>query len=262
MWLVYILATNTVYSQNISTGCVSNSLGNSVVANTGFWSVLANPSSSVVSKNNSIGVDVENNFMINELSTYTLAGLYKLDEFGDVTGYIQHFGFTTYSINIASVGISKSINSSNFFSVHLNNKWENLKTDELSYTNYIPGFQLGYFSVITDDFHFGSTLIYSVNFNKNTKNETMFSVGFAYYPSKNVKFLLSVNRKDLNVISVNAGAEYSYDRLRIRGGYSSNPKNIFIGFGINFDSVYVDLAFGFHQNLGNSSGISTNYVFN
>lgn len=254
---LYLSFQYNSYAQiNFSKGARASSLANSTGASISFWSVLKNPASTVYLNNLSVGVDIRNDFMVKELSTSTIAVLKPINKQSNLGVYFQRFGYYRYNENKIAISYSKKLSESTSISVKMYDNTRSLNSDEQKYTNHLVGFNLGFFSKLSDNIHIGSYYIYQ---QKNSQLTTSLS----WFPISELNILAEISKKEHQPFSLRSGVEYDIlNRIYTRIGVSSHPLDVTLGVGVYFSSFNIDISVVHNEYLGSGTGLSSSYIFN
>ena len=261
---ILLLIIFPLFSQDFnSAGARSQSLANSTGASINFWNITKNPSAIAFLDDTSIGIDVENSFMIKELSTATLALLLPVNNYGNFAFYFQYFGYSTFNENKIAISYSRKLSSSTSASVQFNDNIQNINGEELQSTEHEIGFNIGLFTKLSDNIHLASYYNYQKNITAvDIDNIQELALALSWFPLSNLNVLMEISKRTNTDISLRGGIEYKIaKRVSARVGISSVPLNIAIGLGLMFNNLDVDISFANHQHLGGTSNISGNYIF-
>lgn len=262
--LILLFTLTPLFSQDFnSAGSRSQSLGNSTGASINFWNITNNPSASAFLENTSIGIDVENSFMIKELSTATLALHLPMKDYGNFGFYYKYFGYSTFNENKIGVSYSKKLSNSTSASIQFSDNIQKINGEEIQSTEHEIGFNIGLFTKLSDNLHLASYYNYQKNITAiNIDNVQELSLALSWFPISNLNLLMEISKRTNTDISLRGGIEYKIaKRISARVGISTIPLNVAIGLGIMFNNLDVDISFANHQHLGGTSNISGNYIF-
>ncbi|MDR2887387.1 MAG: hypothetical protein LBV26_05215 [Bacteroidales bacterium] len=221
----------------------------------GFWSSFHNPALLALSKSFVLGVNYNNRFNINELSTRTAA--VKIPAGKAVLGVLySSFGYADFRRNVA--GLSCGLNLS----------------EKLS-----AGVQVDYFSELVpgeyEDRHFiagGAGLVYGIT--KNTsigvhvlnpvpntlrKNDMPMTlrVGAGTKLNKSLFAGAEAEMSSGNRMALKMGLEYEIMRsFMLRSGFNTEFNSFGFGCGYMLRFMQLDLAFATHEKLGLTSSVS------
>lgn len=246
-----------------ATGARAISLGRAYVGVGGdFWSLYHNPAGIAGISQMQVGAFFEQRFFLQEL-TYGGAGF--VAPFAEQQAFglsISSFGFSSYRENLASLSYGIRVFEKVSFgaSVHFAN---------IAITDYGSGMALfanvGLRYEINEQLSLGVSA-YNVNrarLRTQTGEDyipTQLTAGIAYQPSEKVMIVADVQKDIDHPISFRGGIEYALlPSLKIRTGVSTEPLTYNIGFGLEYQRVQLDVAFGVHEQLGLSPFLSLAY---
>ena len=262
--LILVFSFSSLLSQNnSSSGARAQSLANSIGASIDFWNVTNNPSAIAFLDDTSIGINVQNNFMIKELSTATLALLLPVNDYGNFGFYLQHYGYSTFNENKLAISYSKKLSTSTSASIQFSDNIQSINGEEFKSTEHEIGFNIGFFTKLNDNIHIASYYNYQKNISDlDIKNYQELTLALSWFPVSNLNLLMEISKRTNTDISLRGGIEYKIaKRVSARIGVSSVPLNVAIGLGIMFKDLDIDISFANHQHLGTTSNISGNYIF-
>lgn len=262
--LILLITVNPLFSQDFnSSGARSQSLGNSTGASVNFWNITNNPSAIAFLDETSIGLDVENSFMIKELSTATLAIMLPVNNYGNFSFYYQYFGYSTFNENKIALSYSKKLSSSTSASIQFSDNIQKINGEEMQSTEHEIGFNIGLFTKLNDKINLASYYNYQKNITDiDIDNIQELSLALSWFPISDLNFLMEISKRTNADISLRGGIEYKIaKRISARVGISSVPLNIAVGLGIMFNDLDIDISFANNQYLGGTSNISGNYIF-
>jgi hypothetical protein len=140
--------------------------------------------------------------------------------------------------------------------------------------NFTSGYQnataitaeVGLFADLSDNFYLGAHVFNptqsSLSIESKEKLPARYKIGAAYKPAETLLMCADFIYDNINDISFCGGMEYSLlSQLRLRAGVSTNPELFTLGAGYNYKQLSVDVAYSYHNVLGNISSISISYKF-
>ena len=262
--LILFLCLGNLFSQNLNSyGARSQALGNATGASINFWNVTNNPSATAFLSDASVGIDVRNNFMIKELSSAMLALILPIKDRGNLGFYFQRFGYSTFNDNKIALAYSQKLSPSTSASVQLNDNIQNINGEEYKSTEHEVGFNIGLFTKLNNNIHLASYYDYQKNVtDTDIKDVQELSLALSWFPISTLNVLMEVSKRTNTNFSLRGGIEYKIlKKISARVGVSSEPFNVSIGLGMNFNNLNIDISFANHQYLGTTSDISGNYIF-
>ncbi|MDD5571796.1 MAG: hypothetical protein PHD97_11670 [Bacteroidales bacterium] len=259
-----ILLTNYSFSyNNHPIGARSASMGNTSLNFSDIFSSFNNQAGLSKLKNTSAGFSYENRFLLNNLSSKSVA--FALPTKSGVFGVdINYFGFELYNESKLGLAFGKSFGK-NFFA--------GIKFDYL-YTHIAENY--GNKGIITGEAglqaRVAKNLFLGVHvFNpfrvkladyNNERIPAIMSLGLLYKISEKVQLVVETE-KDIDYKPVfKTGLEYHIvKQIFVRTGISTNPMECCFGFGLEFKNFKIDFAAKSNPVLGYTPIISIIYNF-
>lgn len=254
-------------ADNLFSGARAAGLSNATIAIFDFWAITHNQAGITRISVPAAGIYTENRFLLKELSLVAAAVIYPTTQghfgfsfqyFGSSLygegkaglAYARHFGdklsagvklsymFTAIGEHygsagtaVAEAGIIYELTPGLFIGTHIFNPHKaRLKTRGYLYgTEYIPG---------------------------------IIRTGIAYHISETVLICLEAEKDLRHIPGFKAGVEYSItDRIAVRAGISNEPAMNAFGFGIQTETLQIDISASYHHILGYSPQSGLIYSF-
>jgi hypothetical protein len=260
LFLVFAIVANA-QSNTHATGARSAGMGNAGVATSDIWSTVNNQAALTLLENAEVSAFYKNNFGMSELSLSALSVAFpaKTVIFG---GSVAHFGFSEYGETKISITCAKRLWRMFSLSAQINYTSLNFMSAFQSATA-ISG-EVGLFADLTDNFYIGAHVSNptksSLSFDEKEYLPVRYKVGTAYKPIPSLLFCIDFIYDSDNNISFCGGFEYYIlSPLCIRAGASTNPELFTFGAGYCYKRINFDVAFNYHNVLGNISSISISY---
>ncbi|MDR0420262.1 MAG: hypothetical protein LBH30_02250 [Prevotellaceae bacterium] len=258
--LVFTITANAQNNVHAN-GARSAGMGNAGIAISDIWSTVNNQAALTSLKNTEIAAFYKNSFGMSELSLSALAVAVptKAGVFG---GSVAHFGFTEYNENKVSLAYAKRLWKMVSLSAQLNYNSFNF-TDAYQNATLITG-EIGLFVEPTDNFYTGvhvfNPVKSSLSLEEKNSIPVRYKAGVAYKPISSLLFCADFIYDNNNDISFCGGIEYYIvSQLCLRAGASSNPELFTLGAGYIYRQIAFDVAYSYHNVLGNISCISISY---
>jgi hypothetical protein len=248
-------------NENLPVGARSAALNHTSVNLQDIWSTHHNQAGLASLTNIGGGIYYESRFTMKELSLKGGAVALPL-KFGTFGLSVSSFGYSLYSES--KVGLAYAMKLSEFFRAGVQLNYHNTHFGE-GYGN-INSFtaEVGIQADITEHLSMGAH-VFNVSFTKMTdyNNEripTILRIGAQYQVGEKAIVAAEVDKNIYDKASFKAGIEYHVTEiLYLRGGVGTEPTLASFGFGLKFNHFVVDLASGYHANLGFSPQISLSY---
>ncbi|MDR2292269.1 MAG: hypothetical protein LBE11_02205 [Prevotellaceae bacterium] len=264
VFFVVFAITANAQNNTHATGARSAGMGNAGVATVDIWSTVNNQAALSLLPNIEISAFYKNNFGLSELSLSALSFAIptKTGVFGSS---VAHFGFSEYSetkISIAyakrlwqifSLGVQLNYNSLNFMAAYQN-------------ATAISG-EIGMLADLADNFYVGAHVFNptksSLSIETKERLPVRYKIGVMYNPVSSLLFCVDFIYDSNNAISFCGGMEYYLlSKLCLRAGASTKPELFTLGAGYRYKQINFDVAYNYHNVLGNISCISISYKFN
>ncbi|MBS1513115.1 MAG: hypothetical protein JST86_19925 [Bacteroidetes bacterium] len=199
----------------------------------------------------SLGVYGEQRYLLNGLNTYTATAA-MLTRLGNIGININYSGLKNFNEMQAGIAYARKLGSNVALGVQFN-----------YYTYRIPG----YYSAFTvnaeggilvklADQLYGGVHIYNPvpSALKNTEDEKLakrFSAGFGYDASDNFYAVIELLKEENKTVTVVAGFQYHFSkRFFMRAGLTTATSSPFFGAGLYWKRLRIDVAAGYHPQLG------------
>ena len=261
---LFVFAINVnAQTSTYASGARSAGMGNAGSAVADVWSTVNNQAALTLLNNAEIAAFYKNNFGISELSLSALSVVLpaKIGVFGSS---VAHFGFSEYSENKVSIAFAKQLWKNFSLSAQIN--YHNVSfTNGYKNANAVSG-EVGLLACVYDDFYIGAYVFNptqsAMSLESNEKLPTFYKAGIAYKPTPTLLFCSDLIYQNDKQISFCAGTEYYIiPQLCVRAGVSTNPELFTLGAGYRYKQMNFDVAYSYHNVLGNISCVSVSYIF-
>ncbi len=238
----------------------SSALGNASVTLADFWSALNNQAGLASIDQLSIGLYVENKFLLSSLS-YKAVGILIPVAPGTIGFTLTRYGDALF--NETSIGVSYGRKLSDQFSIGLQLfHYAVSQGRELGNAGKLS-FQGGFIYNVDEKLRMG-VQIFNPTLLKKEANlivlATIIRVGMDYQLNNNLLGIIEFSGNSESGNGLNAGFEYlSSENLAIRLGYSSQVQEITFGIGLHLKKLSFDFSSSIHSTLGYSPQISIIY---
>jgi hypothetical protein len=226
------------------------------------FSFTDNPASIVSLKQAAVGVVGERRGMMEETSYYSI--VFGLPLAGAGLGLqLNYFGFEDYNESQIGIAYGKSLGKFldlgaqfNYYSVHMS-----------GYGNaFAINFELGAMLHLSDDFQFGFHVYNPIGGKLGKqgleKLASVYSVGAGYEVSKQVFVSAEIIKEENKEVEVNMGLQYVFAKqFFARAGILATVGNPYAGVGLLWDRFRLDMAVGYHPQLGFTPGLLLMYHF-
>ena len=260
-----LLATSTLYAQNLptSTGARSFGLGNTSTTLSDPFSVFNNISGISEVKNKSVFIAYDNRFGILELQSVSSGYIHPVS-FGTFGISFFRFGDELFNQQVLGIGYADKIGI-----ISLGGKINYYQTN-------IEGFgskggiilEFGAQAQILPELSFG-TRLFNLNQAELVSNDrftevlpTVIEVGIAYQPIDDLKLNIQIDKDVDREVNFKAGIELNIiEEVVIRTGFNTQPMTSFFGVGFKKKTFVIDYSTRINSNLGLSHHASVSYEF-
>ncbi len=220
------------------------------------FSFTANQAALAQLKNTTAAVYGERRFLLNELNNYTAAiGLpTSSGNFGLKTNY---YGFTDYNETRLGLAYGRKLGTKMDIGVQFN--YHGIKISGYGNASAIS-FELGTIFHLTDQLHAGVHINNPVGgkFGKNNQEKlsSVYTVGLGYDASEKFFISTEIQKEEDQPVNVNAGMQYKFlPQLLARVGMSTATSSGWIGIGLTWKSLRLDVTSSYHPQLGITPGL-------
>lgn len=263
--LIFLISTTSFASGNIfPTGSRSAGMGRSSVAITDFWGAMNNQAGIALFDKPVVGIYYENRFLLNELSTKSIAGLFPT-KFGVISATYNHFGYSLYSNQKVGLGYAREFGEKIRIGLQLDYLQTKLGNNYGTKGNVT--FELGIQTDIFDKITIGAWAFNPIMVNlaeyDDEKLPAIFRLGFAWKISNNfIATIESEKSTDINPVMFRGGLEYAIkNKFFLRTGFSTQKEIFSFGFGLNLEHLIFDISAIMHESLGFSPQASLIFQF-
>ena len=243
----------------------STSIAQTSVANTQDWSSFSNPAMLGYIKNAEIGIQFENRFLIQELST-------KSFQFGYASNLVNaglsfsHFGYSLYHEMLIGLGFARDFSSKFSMGVQFNYYMAFFAASNSYRGTLLPQLGLSVRLSPTFSMGFNSFNPFQTNINAQYVEKripSVFSLGTEYFFSPELVWRTEIDKEVSSNYRFATGLEYQMlGNLSIKlGGYGSDYLIPCLGFGFNSGYLLMNLNCELHPLLGLNTMAAIKYRF-
>ena len=246
------------YSQNLRRPVSSayTGFGAYSINNADVFSFSANQASLAQLKSAGAGIFGERRFWLNELNNYAAAIALptKSGSFGFKAGYN---GFSGY--NESQVGLAYARKLGGKIDIGVQFNYNGVRIAGYGNANAVS-FELGTVLHLTDKLHAGVHINNPVGgkFGKDQQEKlsSVYTVGFGYEASEKFFVSTEIIKEENQLVNINAGLQYKFhSRVLARVGMLTATSTAWMGIGLSWKSIRVDVTAAYHPQLGVSPGI-------
>lgn len=257
--LFLFLALYTNAAENHPAGARARALSNAFVSISDTWNTFHNQAGLAGLKNYSAGFFYESRFMVEELSfaAGTVVIPVKAGTFG--FGFSQ-FGKGSFKEHKAGLAFSKRLTKKLDAAIQLDYFSQQFPENENA-TGFAT-FEAGVIYAAKENLFIGAHVFNPVKGGIKTaeglqKMPVIFRLGGHYQFPKMVLLILETEKNGKNPFVIKSGIEFiPAKNLSLRFGVSGKPVNYTAGVGFQAGKVHMDIAFGYHGNLGLTPSVS------
>ncbi|MBC8319684.1 MAG: hypothetical protein H8E34_03065 [Bacteroidetes bacterium] len=263
--LVFTCSLNSLASGDLyPIGSRSAGMGRTSVAITDFWGAMNNQAGIALFNKPAVGVYYENHFLLNELSTKSVAGIVPT-KFGVFGITYNHFGYRLYNNQKVGIVYARAFGNNLRIGLQLDYLQTALGNNYGKKGNVT--FELGIQTDITEKITIGvwvfnPTMVVLADYD-NEKLPAVYRLGFVWHISD--IFLATVEAEkstDINSVMFRGGLEYELNkRFFFRTGFSTRKEIFSFGFGMKFKHIVFNLSAIMHESLGFSPQTSLIFQF-
>ncbi len=244
-------------------GARSVAMGDASLANRDVWAGFNNPAALTGVKSISAGLFYENRFMVSELSYAALAVVCPIEKGVFALNY-SRFGYSVYNEN--RVGLAYAMPLARWLSMGIQFDYLNAMQPKAYGNSHVLSFDIGLLAEPVENFFFAAHIFNPANISLDGKIDrnisTAMRLGLAYQFGE--KTLASVETEsDINTYTTfKAGVEYHlFKQFVLMTGFNVKPIKASFGAAYECKNLRIDLAYSYHQQLGNSPHLGISYAF-
>lgn len=230
------------------------------MVNQDLWGVFNNQAAIAYQTGFSVGVSLENRYLVKEMNRISTAAAFQLGR-GGLLASIDHLGDAFYSEMKAGAGYALKLGSRIAAGMQIDYLRMSIGEGYGSYHAFT--FELGMMFLLNDKLFLGMHCFNPVHAGWTGTDEhipVFIRAGFGYKPEKSISIFAEIMKSTSTQAVIAAGCEYRYrEKFFMRAGVSSGPARITFGAGFKLKSLAIDIASGIHSYLGFSPCISISY---
>lgn len=262
--LLIIISGVVSYSQGVRQPVAARYIGLGAYSkdHVDAFSFTSNQAALAGLKNTAAGVYGEKRFMLSALNLYTAVVAMPTKQ-GNFAVQFDYFGFTNYNESQVGLAYARTLGSKLDIGIKFNYYGLNVPAYEKSSA---VNFEIGAIAHLSDKIHMGVHAYNPVGgkLSKTTdKLSSVYKFGIGYEASE--KFLVSTEivKQEDQPVNVDVGFQYTFmKQFFLRAGTSTETANSYIGAGVSWKNLRVDITGGYHQQLGFTPGLLLIINFN
>ncbi len=260
--LVWLLFTTMLFAQNLAFngGAAWNTSSGGIISSMdGIHSLYGNIAGLVDSEKKwGIDLGAERRFNLDELTTLSIGGYYKLDNAAFTMSMVR-FGYEDYSEQKVNLGYARKLFSG--FSMGGNFTYIQYRLNEFGNKNLFS-FDIGLKAEVSKTLAI-STFVNnpaSLKFNDNIDIPVRLATGINYHPTPKVQWMAEIEKIIESDITIKSAiVYYPIESVSLRIGADLTRNYVGFGFGYNLQGFSILGAYTLNQILGNNPAISLSY---
>jgi len=245
-------------------GSRSAGMGRSSVAITDFWSTMNNQAGIALYENPAVGIYYENRFLLNELSSKSIAAILPT-KYGVFAATYNHFGYNLY--NDQKIGLAYASAFGKKFRVGLQLDYLQTSLGNNYGSKGNVTFEIGIQTDVSNNITIGAWVFNPIMVKladyDDEKLPAIYRVGFAWHISDVFLATLEAEKSTaINPIIFRGGIEYELNKkFFFRTGFSTKKEIFSFGMGINIKHLVFNISAVMHESLGFSPQASLIFNF-
>ena len=260
--IIVFLGVNKSWSQ-YNQGARLTAMGNASAAVYDIWSLNANPAGITGLKSPTAAANYARYLFGDELSEQNFAFVLPFN--GNFAGLsVNRYGISEYNEIKAGLGLAKKFGEDlsigvkvNLHQIKITNYGDATTFSVDAGVNYALSKQIGLGLYVNNP----SSQTYKTS-NIATNIPTVIHLGATYTPSDKVIVATTVSKDFDQKFDVSVGVDYRFHEiLSLRGGISAKPFKQYVGIGLNYQKLVLDVAVQSHPQIGYTPQIGLSYAF-
>jgi len=245
-------------------GSRSAGMGRSSVAITDFWSTINNQAGIALYQKPAVGIYYENRFLINELSSKSIAAILPT-KYGVFAATYNHFGYNLYNDQKIGLAYARAFGEKLRIGLQLDYLQTTLGNNYGSKGNIT--FEIGVQTDVSDNITIGAWVFNPIMVKladyDDEKLPAVYRVGFAWHISEVFLATMEAEKSTaINPVIFRGGLEYELNsKFFFRTGFSTKKEIFSFGMGINIKHLIFNISAIMHESLGFSPQASLIFDF-
>ncbi|WP_316784037.1 conjugal transfer protein TraF [Pedobacter frigiditerrae] len=260
--LLVLLSSNYVFSQN-NLGPRLSAMGMNGAAVKDLWSLEGNPCGITDIKSSSLAINYSKFLFDSELSKQAVAFVIPFKN-NYVGASFQRYGISEYNEIKGGIALAKRFGDK--LSIALKGNYHQIKIN-----NY--GATTGFSIDVGAMYDYNEVLTFGASINNPSKQKfstkaveaiipTTVQIGAAYKASSKILIATSISKDLDKPIDVGLGLEYKVvELISLRAGLTAKPFKQYVGFGLNYKKLMMDIVVESDPYLGYTPQIALAYAF-
>jgi len=245
-------------------GSRSVGMGRSSVAITDFWSAMNNQAGIALYQKPAAGIYYENRFLINQLSSKSIAVIIPT-KFGVFATTYNHFGYNLYNDQKIGLAYARAFGEKLRIGLQLDYLQTTLGNNYGSKGNVT--FEIGIQTDVSDNITIGAWVFNPIMVKladyDDEKLPAIYRIGFTWHISDVFLATLEAEKSTaINPVIFRGGLEYELNsKFFFRTGFSTKKEIFSFGMGINIKHLIFNISAIMHESLGFSPQASLIFEF-
>ena len=210
-----------------------------------------------------LGVYGEKRFLLASTNMYTAVAVLPTHE-GNFGLQLDYFGFKNFNESQIGLAYAKSLGSKMDLGIKIN--YYGFRIPAYLNSSAVT-FEIGAIAHLSEKVHAGIQMYNPVGGKlSKTDNEKLSSVykfGAGYEASDKFYVSTEIIKQEDQPVSVDVGFQYNFEKqFFVRAGTSTETSNSYIGTGISWKNIRLDVTAGYHPQLGVTPGLMLIINFN
>lgn len=213
--------------------------------------------------NAAVGVYGERRFLLSSTNMYTAVAVLPTHE-GNFGLQLDYFGFKNFNESQIGMAYAKSLGSKMDLGIKIN--YYGCRIPAYQNSSAVT-FEMGAIVHLSEKLHAGIQVYNPVGGKlSKTENEKLSSVykfGAGYEASDKFYVSTEIIKQEDQPVSVDVGFQYNFEKqFFVRAGTSTETLNSYVGTGISWKNIRLDVTAGYHPQLGVTPGLMLIINFN
>jgi hypothetical protein len=220
------------------------------------FSFTGNQAALAQSKNAGVGVYGERRFMLNETSAYSLA-IPVPTRLGNFGIQLNYAGYKNFNENKIGLAYARKLGKLVDVGVQFNYYGYSIPAyGNASAVNFEMGALMHISDKLNAGIHIYNPTGVKLGKRSDEKIASAYKFGLGYDASKNFFIGGEIIKEEDKAVNVIAGLQYHFARqFFVKAGFISESASAYAGAGVGWKNLRLDIASGYHPQLGFSQGI-------
>lgn len=256
--LFFILSVADIYAQALRQPIAAKYIGLGAYSlnHVEVFSFTQNQAALVQIKSGDVGIYAEKRFLLTSTNLYSAVAVLPTKQ-GNFGLQIDYFGYKNYNESQIGLAYAKSLGSKLDVGIKFN--YYGFRIPAYGNSSAI-NFEIGAISHLSEKLHVGIQAYNPVggklSKSDNEKLSSIYKFGIGYEASESFFVSSEIIKEEDQPVNVNIGFQYNFEkRFFVRAGISTETANSYVGAGISWKNVRLDVTGGYHPQLGFTPGL-------